>query len=111
MNYCPISDLSVSGGRLDRLVEERGLRFILDRIERDGTLYSYFSTTFLMFFALMAMGYRRNHPYPPRAISGLERFYLPVKGGLHLQETYIHCVGHSTDQLCTPGSGDGCDDP
>lgn len=83
----PHLNLSVSGGRRDRLVEERGLRFILDRIEPDGTLYSYFSTTFLMFFALMAMGYRRNHPILQRALNGLERFYLPVKGGLHLQET------------------------
>ncbi|EGK14829.1 prenyltransferase/squalene oxidase repeat-containing protein [Kroppenstedtia eburnea] len=85
--FLPHLRLSASGGRLDRLVEERGLRFILDRIEPDGTLYSYFSTTFLMIFALMAMGYRRDHPVILRAISGLERFYLPVKGGLHLQET------------------------
>ncbi|EGK14830.1 squalene--hopene cyclase, partial [Desmospora sp. 8437] len=83
----PYPPPSISGGGMDQLAEERGIRFILDRVEPDGTLYSYFSTTFLMIFSLMAVGYPRNHPVLQRAMSGLEGFLYPVKGGLHLQET------------------------
>ncbi|MDR6226844.1 squalene--hopene cyclase [Desmospora profundinema] len=66
---------------------QRGERFILKRIEPDGTLYSYFSSTFLMVFGLMALGYSKRHPIFIRAIKGLERFLFPVKQGWHLQET------------------------
>ncbi|SMO37417.1 terpene cyclase/mutase family protein [Melghirimyces algeriensis] len=78
---------TVNGNDLSRLAEKRGLRFILTRRESDGTLYSYFSSTFLMVFGLMALGYPRNHPVIVQAINGLEHFLMPVKGGLHLQET------------------------
>ncbi|WP_442600485.1 terpene cyclase/mutase family protein [Paenibacillus sp. KN14-4R] len=46
-------------------------KFMLQRIESDGTLYSYASSTILMIFALLALEYDQNHPLITRAIQGL----------------------------------------
>lgn len=60
-----------------RPARELGLReaerFLLDRLEPDGTLYSFFTATFLMIFALLALGYRPDHPVIIRAVRGPER--------------------------------------
>ena len=37
-------------------------QYMLDRIEPDGTLYSYFSSTFLMIFALLSLGHSNRRP-------------------------------------------------
>ncbi|SDC71874.1 sporulene cyclase [Melghirimyces thermohalophilus] len=74
-------------GLLKKRALQRGERFLLHRRETDGTLYSYFSTTFLMMFGLMGMGYSKNHPVLRQAMGGLESFLYPVKHGWHLQET------------------------
>lgn len=49
----------------------RAEQFMLDRIESDGTLYSYASSTILMIFALLALKYDKQHPLITKAISGL----------------------------------------
>jgi len=46
-------------------------RFMLKRIEADGTLYSYANSTILMIFALLALGYEQQHPLITDAIQGL----------------------------------------
>ncbi|MCJ8013512.1 squalene--hopene cyclase [Paenibacillus sp. KQZ6P-2] len=46
-------------------------QFMLQRIESDGTLYSYASCTILMIFALLALKYDQQHPVITRAIQGL----------------------------------------
>lgn len=46
-------------------------QFMLQRIESDGTLYSYASCTILMVFALLALGYDREGPTITQAINGL----------------------------------------
>lgn len=62
-------------------------RFLLDRIEPDGTLYSYASATILMIFALLARGYPHDHPLITRAIQGMKTFICQTdEGGLHLQD-------------------------
>jgi sporulenol synthase len=61
--------------------------FMLGRLEPDGTLYSYFTTTFLMVFALLALNYPKDHPVLVRAMQGLRAFAYPLAEGLHLQET------------------------
>ncbi|OYD08262.1 terpene cyclase/mutase family protein [Paludifilum halophilum] len=76
-----------SGNILQTLALRKGERFILDRIEPDGTLYSYFSSTWLMIFGWMALGYSKNHPVIAHAVRGLKTFLFPVKEGFHLQET------------------------
>ena len=44
------------------LAIERAKQYMLERIEPDGTFYSYFSSTFLMIFALLSLGYSKTHP-------------------------------------------------
>ena len=64
-----------------------GEQFMLERIEPDGTLYGYFSTTFLMVFALLALGYSKHHPIIRKALKGLKAFLYPLGNGmLHMQE-------------------------
>jgi sporulenol synthase len=46
-------------------------QFMLQRIEADGTLYSYANSTILMILALLALGYDQQHPIITRAIQGL----------------------------------------
>lgn len=82
-----LSSPQIHGKTLKSLALKRGERFILDRIESDGTLYSYFSTTWLMIFSLWALGYPKNHRVVTRAIQGLKSFYYPVDDGFHMQET------------------------
>lgn len=62
-------------------------RFMLARIEEDGTLYSYFTTTFLMIFALLAVGYPKGHPVIVKALDGLEKLVCRTGGFYHLQES------------------------
>jgi len=46
-------------------------KYILDRLEEDGTLYSYASATFFMIYGLLSLGYRKDSPVIKKAISGL----------------------------------------
>jgi sporulenol synthase len=64
----------------------RGKQFLLERIEPDGTLYSYMTTTFLMVFALMALGDPIDRLRVKRAVEGLKTLAFPGKYGLHIQE-------------------------
>lgn len=61
-------------------------KFILNRIEQDGTLYSYFSSTFWMILALLS-DYPKNHPVIERAIRGLQNMITVTEQEFHLQET------------------------
>lgn len=62
-------------------------RFMLDRIEPDGTLYSYASSTFLMIYALMALGYSKHDPIIQKAIEGLKTLICRTNGYTHLQNS------------------------
>lgn len=63
-------------------------QYILERIEPDGTLYSYFSATFLMIFALRALDYPVENPIIFRSIQGLKTFICRVDANhFHLQNT------------------------
>ncbi|MCM3631822.1 squalene--hopene cyclase [Paenibacillus camelliae] len=59
------------GSSLNDIASEKAVQFMLDRIEDDGTLYSYASSTILMVFSLLALGYDRQHPTIKKAIEGL----------------------------------------
>ncbi|MFC7442794.1 prenyltransferase/squalene oxidase repeat-containing protein [Laceyella putida] len=63
-----------------------GRDFMLSRLEEDGTLYSYTTSTFLMIFALLALGYPKHHPLLQRAMRGIATFACPVSEGMHIQE-------------------------
>lgn len=61
--------------------------FLLNRLEPDGTLLSYASATFFMIYALIGMGYPKNHPVIIEAIEGLKSLMYPLSNGLHLQNS------------------------
>jgi len=65
----------------------RAEQFLLKRIEHDGTLYSYFSSTFLMIFALLALGYHKHSPVIIKAVNGLKSFMCNTGETLHIQNT------------------------
>ena len=48
--------------QLHKLAIERAKKYMLDHIEADGTFYSYYSSTFLMIFALLSLGYKKTDP-------------------------------------------------
>ncbi|PKG22343.1 squalene--hopene cyclase [Niallia nealsonii] len=55
-------------------------KYIVNRIEEDGTLYSYASATFFMIYGLLAQGYNKNSIIIKKAISGL---FSLIKSGEH----------------------------
>jgi len=61
--------------------------FMLKRIESDGTLYSYLTSTVLMIFALLALGYPKSHPVITRAVEGLKTMACHRNGQIHMQDT------------------------
>jgi sporulenol synthase len=58
---------------------------MLDRIEPDGTLYTYSTSTFFMIFALLAQGYSPQHPRIVHAMEGLKSAVCQTQDGAHLQ--------------------------
>ncbi|MBO7746333.1 squalene--hopene cyclase [Paenibacillus sp. MWE-103] len=63
--------------KIRELATDRAERFILERIEADGTLYSYSSATLLMLHALRTLGYSTSHPVVEKAVRGLESLTAP----------------------------------
>lgn len=62
-------------------------QYMLERIEPDGTLYNYFSSTFLLIFALLSLGYKKDHPTIIHAVNGLKSMKCQVDGKTHMQFT------------------------
>lgn len=69
------------------LATQRMKQYMLDRIEPDGTLLSYFSSTFLMIFALLSFGHSNRDPIILKAISGLKGMKCMIDGHPHMQYT------------------------
>ncbi|MED4463071.1 squalene--hopene cyclase [Metabacillus fastidiosus] len=72
---------------LRRQALSRAEQYILQRIEPDGTFYSYFSSTFFMIFALLARGYSNEHPIITHAVAGLKTFKTKINDETHIQYT------------------------
>ncbi|MGZ9583166.1 squalene--hopene cyclase [Paenibacillus marinisediminis] len=62
-------------------------QFMLQRIESDGTLYSYASSTILMIFALLALKYDQQHPIITHAIHGLTAMQCRFDGKTTIQNS------------------------
>lgn len=62
-------------------------QYLVDHIEPDGTLYSYFSSTFYMIFAFLARGRRKDDPLITNAINGLKSMICIINGENHCQYT------------------------
>ncbi|XJZ25755.1 squalene--hopene cyclase [Bacillota bacterium Lsc_1132] len=73
--------------QLHSLATERTKQYILDHIETDGTLYNYFSSTFLMIFALLALGYKKEDQIIKKAVEGLKAMKAEINGFPHMQYT------------------------
>lgn len=73
--------------RLHKLAIERAKKYMLDHIEADGTLYSYYSSTFLMIFALLSLGYKKTDPVVTAAIAGIKSMKSEINGLPHMQYT------------------------
>ncbi|WP_248929252.1 squalene--hopene cyclase [Paenibacillus hamazuiensis] len=80
-----IKHLPFLPGQIHSAALHRAEQFMLQRIEPDGTLYSYFTSTFLMIFALLALGYPKNHPVIVRAVQGLKNLICRADAGIHIQ--------------------------
>lgn len=72
---------------LHSLAIDRAKKYMLDHLEPDGTFYSYFSSTFLMIFALLSLGYSKNDPIIKKAINGLLAMKTEITGYPHMQYT------------------------
>jgi len=62
-------------------------RFMRERIEADGTLYSYASSTVLMILALLALGYDNKHPLITHAVRGLIGMRYRTADGTTIQNS------------------------
>ena len=60
---------------------------MLERIEPDGSLYSYFTSTFLMIYAFIALGYEKDHPIIVNAINSLKANICSSDNDFYTQET------------------------
>ena len=65
------------------LAIQRTKQYMIEPIEPDGTFYSYFSSTFLMIFALLSHGHSNRRPRHLSAIRGLKKMISPIDGKPH----------------------------
>ncbi|MBT2691132.1 squalene--hopene cyclase [Bacillus sp. ISL-47] len=73
--------------RLRSMALEGTKQYMLQRIEPDGTLLNYFSSTYYMIFALLALGYTARDPVITKAVEGLKGMACTIDGHTHIQYT------------------------
>src|SRR3954471_21402889 len=73
--------------QIHQLAIEQAKQYMLARIEPDGTFFSYFSSTFLMIFALLSLGYSKTDPIILKAVHGLKTMQCDINGLPHMQYT------------------------
>jgi sporulenol synthase len=73
--------------QLRSLAIERATKYMLEHLEPDGTLYSYFSSTFLMIFAFLSLGKPKSDPLIKNAVEGLMAMKTEINGLPHMQYT------------------------
>lgn len=69
-----IKKLSESPEVLKKTALNKAEDYILDRVEENGTMYSYFSATFFMVFALLSLGYDKKHSLIKNALQGMKSY-------------------------------------
>lgn len=82
-----ISSMIGLPSELHRLAIRYAKQYMLARIEPDGTFYGYFSSTFLMIFALLSLGYSKTDPIIQNAVKGLKSMKCEIEGYPHMQYT------------------------
>lgn len=62
-------------------------RFMKERIDENGTLYSYATASFYMIYALLALGHSIQSPIIEKAIMGITSYIWKMERGSHLQNS------------------------
>ena len=73
--------------QLHKMAIQRAKKYMLDRIEPDGTFLSYYSCTFLMIFALLSLGYKKTDSIITNAVEGIKSMMCEIDGFPHMQYT------------------------
>jgi sporulenol synthase len=106
-----IKDLIGVPKQLHKLAIERAEKYMLDHIEEDGTFYSYYSSTFLMIFALLALGYKKTDPVITSAIEGIKSMRCTINGLPHMQYTTANVWNTSLIGYALQEAGISPEDP
>ncbi|MEH7417637.1 prenyltransferase/squalene oxidase repeat-containing protein [Neobacillus drentensis] len=91
--------------QLHQLAIERAKKYMLDHLEPDGTFYSYFSSTFLMIFALLSLGYKKTDPVITKALDGILSMKCEIDGFPHIQYTTANMWNTSLISFCLQSAG------
>jgi sporulenol synthase len=97
--------------QLHQLAIERAKKYMLDHLEPDGTFYSYYSSTFLMIFALLSLGYKKSDPLIKKAVAGLKAMKCKINGFPHMQYTTAHVWNTSLIGYALQSAGVSSEDP
>lgn len=62
-------------------------RFMKERIDENGTLYSYATASFYMIYALLALGHSLQSSMIQKAIAGITSYIWKMERGSHLQNS------------------------
>lgn len=73
--------------RLHRAGYRYAEQYMGERIESDGTLYSYASATFFMIYAYLALGYEENSPKIQQALKGIHGLVNENCNGIHVENS------------------------
>ncbi len=74
-------------------------RFMKERIDENGTLYSYATASFYMIYALLALGHSIQSPIIQKAITGITSYIWKMERE-PFAKLSINCMGYSFTQLC-----------
>lgn len=97
--------------QLHAVALDQAKKYMLERIEPDGTFYSYFSSTFFMIFALLALGYRKDDPVIAKAVAGLISMKTNIDGLPHMQFTTANVWNTALINVALQDAGMSPDDP
>ncbi|MFS0656201.1 prenyltransferase/squalene oxidase repeat-containing protein [Bacillus sp. 179-C3.3 HS] len=73
--------------RLDFFGYEAAKRFMFDRLEKDGMLYSYLSASIFMVYALMSLGFSSQHHLIQKAIKGMKQLITTCQGVMYAENS------------------------
>lgn len=96
---------------LHNLAIERAKKYMLDHLEPDGTLYSYYSCTFLMIFALLSLGFKKTDPVITKAVAGIRGMKCEINGFPHMQYTTANVWNTSLIGYTLQSAGVSPEDP
>jgi sporulenol synthase len=106
-----ISSLAGLPDQLHKLAFERAEKYMLDHIEEDGTLLSYYSSTFLMIFALLSLGYKKTDPLIKNALAAIMAMKCEINGLPHMQYTTANVWNTSLIGYALQSAGVKANDP